>query len=104
MPAWIWIVLVLFFIVMVVAGLVYAGKRAIAAMHVIGETSAKTFGVLDRLGQQAAPRRPEPPSYTQPLHVAADRYAEAHAEVIRHQDAVRDRHVAIWRRWKEFNA
>ena len=45
----------------------------------------------------------EPPLFTQPLSVAQNRYAEAHADVIRSKAAKRERHTQAWARWKRFN-
>jgi hypothetical protein len=35
--------------------------------------------------------------------VAQNRYAEAHADVIRSKAAKRERHTQAWARWKRFN-
>ena len=43
------------------------------------------------------------PFFTRPLQDAADRYVDAHAQVIERREAKRERHAAQWRRWKHFN-
>ena len=45
----------------------------------------------------------EPPLFTQPLNVAQERYVDAHAEVIQRKNVTRERHIAAWNRWKQFN-
>lgn len=104
MPWWIWLVLVVFMLVMLIAGLAYA------ALHLW-----RAFGKVSRIGavigehmaafQDTAPseEQPEPPLFTQPLSVASERYSQAHAEVIRRREAKRGRHVEAWTRWRRFN-
>ena len=95
MPWWIWLILALFMLAMIVAGLIYAalhGLRALKDMSDIG----------GQLGERVADTS-EPPLFTQPLSVAQNRYAEAHADVIRSKAAKRERRTQAWARWKRFN-
>ncbi|MBW3088153.1 hypothetical protein KIH77_05340 [Bifidobacterium sp. 82T24] len=103
MPVWIWVILVVFFITMTVAGLVYAIRHALSAWHTVAETGGRIGDLLSRLESTQTERQAERPSFTQPLSMTAERYADAHAEVIRNQERRRDRHVLVWKRWKSFN-
>lgn len=105
MPWWIWLILALFMLSMIVAGLIYAGIHGLRALHDMS-------GVADRVGERlAAMGEPdesagsavEPPLFTQPLSKAQDRYAETYAAVLKRKAAKRDRHAQAWSRWKRFN-
>lgn len=103
MPGWIWIVLVAFLLVTLIVGGVYVIRHAISAMHVIGRTGDEVSSRLSRLEADDHRQRNEPPMFTRPLAEAADRYARTQAHIMEHRDHVRNRHVAIWKRWKTFN-
>ncbi|PLS24730.1 hypothetical protein BLI708_09860 [Bifidobacterium imperatoris] len=104
MPWWIWLVLALFMLAMIIAGLVYAGVHGMHALRDVSEIGG-------RLGEKFAEmsdtdddhRVMTPVSFTQPLSAAQDRYADAHAEVIKRKAAKRERHIQAWNRWKRFN-
>lgn len=61
------------------------------------------MNVWPRWGSPALADTSEPPLFTQPLSVAQNRYAEAHADVIRSKAAKRERRTQAWARWKRFN-
>ncbi|WP_158275731.1 hypothetical protein [Bifidobacterium catulorum] len=104
MPIWIWVILVVFLIAMTVAGLAYAIRHALSAWRTVADTGGRIAEVMSRLEATRQPsRKSEQPSFVQPLSMVAGRYADAHAEIIRHQERKRDRHVLIWKRWKSFN-
>ena len=90
MPWWIWLLLALFMLSMIVAGCIYVGSRA-------GERFAAMGDTLPVEQANSAP------FFTRPLQDAADRYVDAHAQVIERREAKRERHAAQWRRWKHFN-
>ena len=84
MPWWIWLILALFMLAMIVAGLIYAalhGIRALKDMSDIGGQLGERVAAMGESGTSADTS--EPPLFTQPLSVAQNRYAEAHADVIR---------------------
>ena len=95
MPWWIWLILALFMLAMIVAGLIYAALHGIRALKDMSDIGGQ-------LGERVAAMG-EPPLFTQPLSVAQNRYAEAHADVIRSKAAKRERHTQAWDRWKRFN-
>ena len=95
MPWWIWLILALFMLAMIVAGLIYAALHGIRALKDMSDIGGQ-------LGERVAAMG-EPPLFTQPLSVAQNRYAEAHADVIRSKAAKRERHTQAWARWKRFN-
>lgn len=103
MPWWIWLLLVIFMLVMLVAGLAYAAFRLWKGVQKIGGTGAAIGERFDAMGRKDEPKPDEPPLFTQPLSVASDRYAEAHAQVLRRKAAKRARHITAWERWRRFN-
>ena len=46
---------------------------------------------------------PQRPIFTEPLRVAAERYSDAHVEVIERRQRREERHVRTWSRWSTFN-
>ena len=104
MPWWIWLILALFMLAMIVAGLIYTalhGIRALKDMSDIGGQLGERVAAMGESGTSADTS--EPPLFTQPLSVAQNRYAEAHADVIRRKAAKRERHTQAWARWKRVN-
>ena len=104
MPWWVWLVLVLFMLMMIVSWIDYAclhGYHAFKEVAKLGECAAKR---IDAMGKQF-PRQNEndTPFFTRPLQDAADRYANAHAEVIERREAKRHRHAQQWAHWRHFN-
>lgn len=104
MPWWIWLILALFMLAMLVAGVVYAAVHAMRASKVVGAVAADVTARIDEMNAPqdggSVPRRA---IFTEPLAVAADRYTDAHAGVIERRERRRDRHAAVWRRWSRFN-
>lgn len=104
MPWWIWVVLAAFMLVVLVAGLAYAALRLWHGFRKVSDTGARIGECLAAMGRPSeAAAVDEPPSFTQPLQAAADRYADAHADVVRRREARRARHVEAWARWRRFN-
>ncbi|MBT1177957.1 hypothetical protein JS532_10415 [Bifidobacterium callimiconis] len=103
MPGWVWVLLVIFLLAMLITGSVYAVRRALAALHAVNETGGRVADIFARLDQEPTTGDAEAPSFILPLEVSADRYADAHSVVIRHQEETRSRHATVWKRWKTFN-
>ena len=91
MPWWIWLILSLFMLAMIVAGIAYAALHGFRALNGIAEIGS-------RLGKPLSP-----PTFTQPLNSAISRYDDAQVDVIRHRNAKRERHARAWARWSRFN-
>lgn len=104
MPWWIWLLLVLFMLGMIIAGVMYVIVHALRGMRAISGTVSRAGDAIEAMGRpddrQAAQFRP---IFTEPLSMAAERYADAHADVIRRRNRKRDRHVRIWADWSTFN-
>ena len=78
MPWWIWLILALFMLAMIVAGLIYAalhGIRALKDMSDIGGQLGERVAAMGESGTSADTS--EPPLFTQPLSVAQNRYGPA---------------------------
>ena len=74
MPWWIWLILALFMLAMIVAGLIYAalhGIRALKDMSDIGGQLGERVAAMGESGTSADTS--EPPLFTQPLSVAQPR-------------------------------
>lgn len=101
MPWWVWLILVLFMVAMLVAGVAYAVLHAIRAAHSVGVVGAKLGERLSALSDvdEASVAPDTRPLFTLPLDVATGRYADAHAGVISRREAKRDRHAATWADW-----
>ena len=104
MPWWIWLILSLFMLAMIVAGIAYAalhGFRALNGIAEIGSRLGKPLSELADVPQGAEPLAP--PAFTQPLNSAISRYDDAQVDVIRRRNAKRERHARAWARWSRFN-
>ena len=104
MPWWIWLLLALFMLSMIVAGCIYVvlhGYHVFKDIAQVGSRAGERFAPMgDTLPVE---RANSAPFFTRPLRDAADRYVDAHAQVIERREAKRERHAAQWRRWKHFN-
>lgn len=104
MPWWIWLVLAGFWLAMLIIGVVYVIKKAMNTMHVASHYTGKINAIMDVLqeGPEEHPK-PQPAIFTQPLSVAADKYADAHAEVIERKERRKERYMQRWDKWEQFN-
>ncbi|ETY71563.1 hypothetical protein [Bifidobacterium moukalabense] len=104
MPWWIWLLLVLFMLAMIVAGCIYVvlhGYHAFKDIAQVGGRVGERFGAMQNtLPEEEANSAP---FFTRPLQDAANRYVDAHAQVIKRREAKRERHAAQWGRWNHFN-
>lgn len=104
MPWWVWLALALFMLVMVVSGIVYAclhGYHAFKDVAKLGERAAKR---IDAMGKPLpCQNENDTPFFTRPLQDAAERYTNAHTEVIERREAKRNRHAQQWAQWRHFN-
>lgn len=104
MPWWIWLVLALFMLGMIVAGLVYAGIHGLRALRDMSGVAEQIGERMSAMGEPVeSADSPEPPLFTQPLSVAQERYADTYAAVLRRKAAKREHHAQAWSRWKRFN-
>jgi hypothetical protein len=104
MPWWIWLILALFMLAMIVAGIVYAGLHGLHALRNISEIGGRIGERVAAMGSEDQSEDAiEPPLFTQPLSAARNRYVEAHADVIRRKAGKRERHGRVWAKWKHFN-
>lgn len=100
MPWWIWLVLALFMLAMLVAGVVYAALHAMRGLASLSEVGGRLSERLDAMGEPVpAERADEAPLFTKPLAEAAERYADAHAGVVERRMRRRERHVEQWADW-----
>ena len=104
MPWWIWLVLVLLMLAVLIADGAYAcarGYQALKGVAKVGGRASKRFEAMSKPLPQV--EEDTAPFFTRPLKDATDRYADAHAEVIRRQGEKRTRHARQWTEWKHFN-
>ncbi|MBW3093464.1 hypothetical protein KIH79_11140 [Bifidobacterium sp. 82T10] len=101
MPWWIWLLLALFMLSMIVAGIIYAAVHGIRGLKTAGDVGSRIgdrFAAMQDIPSQD--QGPQPPVFTEPLRDVADRYAQAQAQVVARRQATRERHVRTWARWK----
>lgn len=104
MPWWLWLLLALFMLTMIIAGIAYAGIHGYRAFKDSAKVASRIAQRFDAMGQPLPEAtQDESPFFTRPLQDAADRYAQAHAEVINRREARRARHAQQWTSWKHFN-
>lgn len=104
MPWWIWLVLVLFMLTMLVGGAHTHASADIMpfkdAIKVGGRMSKRFEAMSEPLPQ---PKENTSPFFTRPLEDAANRYIDAHAEVVSRREEKRVRHAWQWAQWKHSN-
>lgn len=104
MPWWIWLILAIFMLIMIGAGIAYALIHGVRAMRSISDTGTQISALFARLDDpeqdEATLQRP---IFTEPLSVAADQYTDAHAVVLERKAQRRRRYAAIWHQWVTFN-
>ncbi|MCH4208556.1 hypothetical protein [Bifidobacterium sp.] len=105
MPGWIWVVLVLFMLVVLVAGAAFVVVHAIRAMRVISDVGS---AVNDRIAamserDESGETQNATAVFAQPLRTASERYAQAHSRVIARRMRRHERHVERWTQWRTFN-
>lgn len=104
MPWWVWLVLALFMLGMLIAGCMYAAVHGMRALRNVSETGAQISERLGRMSEHdSTVQAPQRPIFTEPLRVAAERYSDAHVQVIERRQQRVDRHARTWRRWSTFN-
>ncbi len=104
MPWWVWLILALFMLGMLIAGCVYAAVHGMRALHDVSKTGAQISERLGRMGEHdSTVQALQRPIFTEPLRVAAERYSDAHVEVIERRQRREERHVRTWSRWSTFN-
>lgn len=105
MPWWVWLVLALFMLAMFVAGVVYAVLHGIRAMKTVSPVGRQISERLDAMSHRDDPADAgeQRAIFTEPLRVAADRYADAHAVVVERRERRRDRYAQQWAHWSHFN-
>lgn len=104
MPWWIWLVLALFMLAMIAAGVVYAVRHAMAALDTVSPLMDRFGEAMGRMGEDGPDdgRAFDGPAFARPISESADRYAEAHARVVERAEARRARRMAVWARWARF--
>ncbi|MFT8355897.1 MAG: hypothetical protein ABF780_03030 [Bifidobacterium aquikefiri] len=103
MPGWIWLLLVIFMIVVLIAGAAYVVFRALAAMRTATKLSTVIGAKIADAQSSSQDKEPQDPLLTQPLSVASDRYSQTHAEVLRRHNRIHERHMRTWQQWRYFN-
>ncbi|RBP99272.1 hypothetical protein [Bifidobacterium xylocopae] len=103
MPWWIWLLLALLMLAVLVMGVVYAFRRANAALKLLGSFGSAVNQRLDPARTEAKGRPAQDPSFTDSVSVSAGRYADAHARLLKRKDAAHRNHLERWAAWRSFN-
>lgn len=99
MPWWIWLVLALFMLAMIGAGIAYAIVHGLRGLKTAGQVGSRIGKIMDLMQQSTEPHDEPAPSFTESLRDVADRYAQAHVAIIEREHATRARHIRQWARW-----
>ncbi|MCH9275587.1 hypothetical protein JS533_004775 [Bifidobacterium amazonense] len=100
MPWWIWLLLTLFMLAMIAAGIIYAAIHGLRGLRAAGDVGARIGERLAAMQEtESSDDEPHAPVFTEPLRTAADRYTQAQSEVAARRQATRDRHARTWARW-----
>lgn len=103
MPGWIWVLLVIFMLVMIIAGAAYAFFKAKKSLPIAGALGSHVSKVMDKLGEEPEDSAPHVPAVAQSLVDTAKAYEDAHKSRLEYKQARRNKHTVTWRRWEKFN-
>ena len=103
MTWWMWLILVLLMMAVLGLGVAYLVIHALRALHKVTGTVDAVSSRLDDLPDQSEGSAADPPVFTQPLHTAIERYADAHARILERRTARGLRHRSTWEQWSHSN-
>lgn len=100
MPWWIWLLLILFMLCMIGAGLAYALKCAYKILTNCTSFSTKVYSCFEKLqnGDDLL-KKNSYPFFTRPISDAAQCVEEARIRVLKRQEKVGDSHRTVWQHW-----
>lgn len=101
MPWWIWLILVLFFLIMLCAGLLYVAWRFNEDFTVVAETADKLSAIYEAAENEEPEPRDDRPFFTRPVVDAARRYEAVYQRVLIKEERKNERRQATWKRWGE---
>ena len=103
MTWWMWLIAVVLTLGILALGVAFLVVHALRALHTVTGTVDAISTRLDDLPDNDEKVPAEPPIFTQPLHTAIDRYADAHAVILERKSATSIRHRKIWEQWSHSN-
>lgn len=101
MPWWIWLLLTLFMVACLAIGAFYALRHLYYALRVGSQTLSRLSQPFADFDEEQEKREGEPSLFTQPLSVAASRYEQTHARVLRRKQCRHISHIARWKCWQK---
>lgn len=105
MPGWIWILLVIFLLLVLVAGAIYVFRHAKAAIGLLTplvHRAQTDMDAINRASQQPVGER-EPIVLDRSLADVRQDYENAHVRLLQHKNERRARRDAErWPRWRDF--
>ncbi|RBP98040.1 hypothetical protein CRD60_02365 [Bifidobacterium aemilianum] len=95
--------LAIFMVVMLLAGIIYAGIHGTKALHKLAGLMQVISSHRQLDSMEANGEEQEPVVFTEPLSYASGRYSKAHVGIEERKASRRTRHAQIWGRWRSFN-
>lgn len=102
MPWWIWLVITVFMLCMISAGIVVVVLSAIKLAKTFfnfTDSAASKFEDLNESNENDD--EPKDPLFTLPIQKAAERYEKTREKVLEHHQKIRENHHKIWQHWDE---
>ena len=104
MPWWIWLLLVLFMLCMIGAGLAYALKCAYKILENYTSFSAKVYPCFEKLQKSDdSVKTNTDPFFTRPISDAALRVEDARIRVLKRCERRGELHKAVWQHWSNMS-
>lgn len=99
MPAWVWIGLVVWFILCLIAGIAYVIIHALQALRTVTDTSTRVTEPLARLHEHEV-RDPVATVLQESYEDTRSRYLQTQIVKQTHKQQRRLAHSIVWKRWK----
>lgn len=100
MPWWIWLVITMFMLCMIAAGIVVvvlSAMRLAKTCFSFTDSAASKFEALNETHENDD--EPTDPLFTLPIQKSAERYERTREKVVEHHQHIREIHRAIWLHW-----
>ncbi len=102
MPWWIWLVITVFMLCMIAAGVavvVLSAIRLAKTCFSFANVATSKFEALNDSNKISS--EPKDPLFTLPIKVASERYEYTRTKVVERHQKIRENHMKIWQHWDE---
>lgn len=101
MPWWIWLLITIFMLCMIAAGLTLVVLSAIRLAKTCCGFSQEVASRFDFLNEDSDAEVCRDPLFTQPIAHAAHRYERTRTRVVERHERIREKHRLVWQHWQE---